>query len=145
MPENGQSVKIAFKKSVIGFAEGEAARNIIETLDNPKILEQNKIFSRSDTGLPMNVLVVQNFTFKIVSVAELDMYTPFRKGSLLQRQYVALPPATLQLFGRNSVHGEMKSALPLVIVYPALFQVIILLLRGLELPYIISLLCIGLQ
>jgi hypothetical protein len=125
MPENGQAVKVAFKKSVVGFAVGDAASNITRILDNPSSQmregEEGGGLSEGGTSMPLNVLVAQNFTFKIVAMSELDAYTPLRRGSMLQMQHLAIPPATLQIFSSHS--PGRQQLLPLVIVYPSILQI----------------------
>ena len=69
MPENGQSVKVAFKKGIVGHAVGEAASRITEFLDHPEKQEEYDQQRREGT-LPsssLHVLVAQNFVFKVVS------------------------------------------------------------------------------
>lgn len=78
MPENGQSVKVAFKKSVVGYAVGEAAKEIVALLDNPEVDDgEGQSVLRASSSL--KVLVAENFVFKVVSLSELELYTSLRR------------------------------------------------------------------
>jgi hypothetical protein len=80
---------------------------------------------------PSAILVGQNFTYKIVNIDDIESYTPLRCGKLLNKQHIAIPPATMQLFasnsttnsGVNSVSSLGGAVLPLLAVYPYLYDI----------------------
>ncbi len=124
MPRNGQRVELAFRKSVTAVAVGSAAQDIARALDEARVREP--LLSAGGEPMPIQavpmpksaLLVSNNFTFKIISVAELATYTSLRRGRLTNRQHVPIPKAVVQLFTQKHTVTA-----PLTIAYPYLLEV----------------------
>lgn len=114
MPENGVNVRLRFRKPVVANAVGSVGAALVKTLAAATDLTASSAGSSTSaepvtTTIPQEaVLVTENFTAKVVSVAEMAQFTPCRFTKLQEKFVLPLPPEISQLYAHYAFQLSLE-------------------------------------